>query len=65
MAVSHHGLLADSALVGGSLTKPGGKWKVYAGIGFDTTFTLDALVFIDEHPASINDGVRFSHAEQF
>jgi prepilin-type N-terminal cleavage/methylation domain-containing protein len=51
------GYWLDSALVGGSLTKPGGKWKVYAKESDLTRPSPSMLwVFIDEHPASINDG---------
>jgi len=51
------GYWLDSALVGGSLAKPGGKWKVYASDS-DVTRPSPSLlwVFTDEHPASINDG---------
>jgi prepilin-type N-terminal cleavage/methylation domain-containing protein len=51
------GYWLDSALVGGSLTNPGGKWKVYARESDVTRPSPSRLwVFIDEHPASINDG---------
>lgn len=51
------GYWLDSALVGGSLANPGGKWKVYSKEA-DLTRPSPSLlwVFIDEHPASINDG---------
>jgi prepilin-type processing-associated H-X9-DG protein len=51
------GYWLDSALVGGSLTNPGGKWKVYAKESDVTRPSPSRLwVFTDEHPASINDG---------
>lgn len=51
------GYWLDSALVGGSLSNPGGKWKVYAKEADLTRPSPSMLwVFIDEHPASINDG---------
>jgi prepilin-type N-terminal cleavage/methylation domain-containing protein len=51
------GYWLDSALVGGSLSNPGGKWKVYAKEADVTRPSPSQLwVFIDEHPASINDG---------
>ena len=51
------GYWLDSQLVGGSLTNPGGRWKVY-GREADVTKPSSSMiwVFIDEHPASINDG---------
>jgi prepilin-type N-terminal cleavage/methylation domain-containing protein len=51
------GYWLDSALLGGSLTNPGGKWRVYAKEA-DLIRPSPSLlwVFIDEHPASINDG---------
>jgi prepilin-type N-terminal cleavage/methylation domain-containing protein len=51
------GYWLDSALVGGSATNPGGKWHVYAkeaDLGRPSPSML--WVFVDEHPASINDG---------
>ena len=51
------GYWLDSALVGGSLSNPGGKWRVYAKEADVTRPSPSELwVFIDEHPASINDG---------
>ena len=51
------GYWLDSALVGGSLTNPGGKWRVYAKDADVIRPSPSMLwVFIDEHPASINDG---------
>ena len=51
------GYWLDSALLGGSLTNPGGKWKVYSRDG-DVTRPSPSMVWVmlDEHPASINDG---------
>ena len=51
------GYWLDAGLVGGSATKPGGKWRVYAKES-DTVKPGPSRiwVFIDEHPASINDG---------
>jgi prepilin-type processing-associated H-X9-DG protein len=51
------GYWLDSALLGGSLTNPGGKWKVYSRDA-DVTRPSPSMVwvFTDEHPASINDG---------
>src|SRR5204862_153837 len=51
------GYWLDSKLVGGSLTNPGGRWRVYAKDA-DTVMPGPSRiwVFIDEHPASINDG---------
>ncbi len=51
------GYWLDSGLVGGSLTNPGGKWRVY-GRESDIVSPSPSMlwVFIDEHPASINDG---------
>lgn len=54
------GYWLDSAVVGGSETSPGnagGKWQVYskdADLGRPSPSQL--WVFLDEHPASINDG---------
>jgi prepilin-type N-terminal cleavage/methylation domain-containing protein len=54
------GYWLDSAVVGGSETQPGnagGKWQVYAkesDLGRPPPSGL--WVFVDEHPASINDG---------
>ena len=51
------GYWLDSGLVGGSLQNPGGKWRVYAKDADCTRPSPTMLwVFIDEHPASINDG---------
>ncbi len=54
------GYWLDSSLVGGSLTqpgKPGGKWRVYSKDADAIKPPPSQLwVFIDEHPASINDG---------
>ncbi len=51
------GYWLDSGLVGGSTSNPGGKWKVYAKEADCTRPSPSKLwVFIDEHPASINDG---------
>jgi prepilin-type N-terminal cleavage/methylation domain-containing protein len=51
------GYWLDSALVGGSLTNPGGKWRVYMRESDAIRPSPSMLwVFIDEHPASINDG---------
>ncbi len=51
------GYWLDSALVGGSLTNPGGKWRVYSKEADVTRPSPAQLwVFVDEHPASINDG---------
>lgn len=52
-----YGYWLDSGLVGGSPTNPGGKWRVYfkeSSVGRPPA--SDLWVFIDEHPASINDG---------
>jgi prepilin-type processing-associated H-X9-DG protein len=49
------GYWLDAGLVGGSSTKPGGKWRVYAKDS-DVNKPSQIFVFIDEHPASINDG---------
>lgn len=51
------GYWLDSKLVGGSLSNPGGRWRVYAKDS-DTVRPgpSQIWVFIDEHPASINDG---------
>jgi len=52
-----YGYWLDSALVGGSPTNPGGKWQVYSresNLGRPSPSEL--WVFLDEHPASINDG---------
>lgn len=49
------GYWLDSALVGGSETRPGGKWRVFARDS-DVIKPSQIWVFIDEHPASINDG---------
>ena len=52
-----YGYWLDSGLVGGSPTNPGGKWRVYSresNLGRPSPSEL--WVFLDEHPASINDG---------
>jgi len=51
------GYWLDSALVGGSLTNPGGRWRVYASDA-DVISPSPTMVwvFTDEHPASVNDG---------
>jgi prepilin-type N-terminal cleavage/methylation domain-containing protein len=49
------GYWLDAALEGGSEVNPGGKWKVFAKDG-DATRPSSIWVFMDEHPASINDG---------
>jgi len=52
-----YGYWLDSALVGGSPTNPGGKWRVYAKESdVVQPSPADLWVFVDEHPASINDG---------
>jgi hypothetical protein len=52
-----YGYWLDSALVGGSPTNPGGKWRVYAKEShLVRPSPAELWVFIDEHPASINDG---------
>jgi type II secretory pathway pseudopilin PulG len=53
------GYWLDAALVGGSPTNPGGKWRVF-GADSDVVRPSQIFVFIDEHPASINDG-GFGH----
>ena len=51
------GYWLDSALLGGSLSNPGGKWRVYAKEADVIRPSPSQLwVFIDEHPGSINDG---------
>ncbi|MBE7503521.1 MAG: type II secretion system protein [Verrucomicrobiales bacterium] len=51
------GYWLDSGMVGGSTTNPGGKWRVYAKDADVIRPSPSMLwVFIDEHPASINDG---------
>ncbi len=49
------GYWLDSGLVGGSELNPGGKWRVF-GSDSDVVKSSQIWVFIDEHPASINDG---------
>ena len=49
------GYWLDSALLGGSTTNPGGKWRVFAKDA-DAPSPTKIWVFVDEHPASINDG---------
>jgi prepilin-type N-terminal cleavage/methylation domain-containing protein len=49
------GYWLDSGLEGGSETNPGGKWRVFA-TDSDVIRPSMTWVFIDEHPASINDG---------
>jgi len=51
------GYWLDAGFVGGSTSNPGGKWQVYskeANVGPPSPSML--WVFVDEHPASINDG---------
>jgi prepilin-type processing-associated H-X9-DG protein len=51
------GYWLDSGLLGGSLSNPGGKWRVYARESDVVRPPASKLwVFLDEHPASINDG---------
>ena len=51
------GYWLDSGLVGGSSSNPGGKWRVYSKDSDVVRPSPSGLwVFIDEHPASINDG---------
>ncbi len=51
------GYWLDAALVGGSPARPGGKWRVYSKEADLVRPSPSQLwVFIDEHPASINDG---------
>jgi prepilin-type N-terminal cleavage/methylation domain-containing protein len=49
------GYWLDSAMVGGSAANPGGKWRCF-GKEADVLYPSRIWVFIDEHPASINDG---------
>jgi prepilin-type N-terminal cleavage/methylation domain-containing protein/prepilin-type processing-associated H-X9-DG protein len=49
------GYWLDAAMVGGSAANPGGKWRCY-GREADVTRPAQIWVFIDEHPASVNDG---------
>ncbi len=49
------GYWLDAALVGGSASNPGGKWRVFAKES-DVVRPSQIFVFTDEHPASINDG---------
>jgi prepilin-type N-terminal cleavage/methylation domain-containing protein len=52
-----YGYWLDSALVGGSPTNPGGKWRVYSKDSHVIRPSPSELwIFLDEHPASINDG---------
>jgi prepilin-type N-terminal cleavage/methylation domain-containing protein len=52
-----YGYWLDAGLVGGSPTNPGGKWHVYAREADVSRPSPSMLwVFVDEHPASINDG---------
>jgi prepilin-type N-terminal cleavage/methylation domain-containing protein len=51
------GYWLDSKMLGGSLTNPGGRWRVYARDADTVMLGPSRIwVFIDEHPASINDG---------
>lgn len=51
------GYWLDKNLVGGSTTNPGGRWRVYAKDSDVVDPSPSGLwIFIDEHPASINDG---------
>lgn len=49
------GYWLDSGNVGGSVQNPGGKWRCF-GKDSDVTRPSQIWVFIDEHPASVNDG---------
>ena len=49
------GYWLDAALEGGSTTTPGGKWRCF-GKDSDVLNPSAIHVFIDEHPASVNDG---------
>ena len=52
-----YGYWLDSGMVGGSANNPGGKWRVYAKESHVIAPSPSELwIFIDEHPASINDG---------
>jgi prepilin-type N-terminal cleavage/methylation domain-containing protein len=53
------GYWLDAGLEGGSESNPGGKWRVFARDS-DVVRSSQIWVFIDEHPASINDG-GFGH----
>jgi prepilin-type N-terminal cleavage/methylation domain-containing protein/prepilin-type processing-associated H-X9-DG protein len=49
------GYWLDAAMVGGSAANPGGKWRCF-GREVDVIRPSQIWVFIDEHPASVNDG---------
>jgi prepilin-type N-terminal cleavage/methylation domain-containing protein len=49
------GYWLDAAMVGGSAGNPGGKWRCF-GRDADVILPSKIWTFIDEHPASINDG---------
>jgi prepilin-type N-terminal cleavage/methylation domain-containing protein len=52
-----YGYWLDSGFVGGSGTNPGGKWRVYSKESHVIRPSPAELwIFLDEHPASINDG---------
>jgi len=52
-----YGYWLDSGLVEGSANNPGGKWRVYAKESdLIRPSPSELWIFIDEHPASINDG---------
>jgi prepilin-type N-terminal cleavage/methylation domain-containing protein len=51
------GYWLDAAMQGGSLTNPGGKWRVYAkDSDCNRPGPSQIWVFTTEHPATINDG---------
>jgi prepilin-type N-terminal cleavage/methylation domain-containing protein len=49
------GYWLDAAMVGASAGNPGGKWRCF-GRDADVVTPSKIWTFIDEHPASINDG---------
>jgi prepilin-type N-terminal cleavage/methylation domain-containing protein len=49
------GYWLDAALVGGSASNPGGKWRCFAKDS-DVRNPSQIFVFVDEHPGSVNDG---------
>jgi len=52
-----YGYWLDSGFVGGSPSNPGGKWRVYSKESHVIAPSPSQLwIFLDEHPASINDG---------
>lgn len=53
-AAATHGYWLDSGFTGNG-TNPGGKWRCF-GRDADVTRPSFIWVFIDEHPASVNDG---------